>query len=443
MYKIVLLGVGSTHFTKGIIESIIKYGGKWDLRMVDINENCLDIALNLGKRMVEHYKADVKISGSTNRLDVLEGADAVVSTIGVGGRKAWEQDVFMFRQFNIYQSTGDTFGAGGISRAIRTIPALLDIAGDMEKHCKEALLVNFTNPMSVCCQALNKYSKIKTIGLCTGVTSFQSLLAGLINAPASDTWVKAVGFNHFTWITDFTYKGENAWPLIRAAIDNNPDVRSRNPYSWELFDVFGAYPTVGDEHIAEFMPGMQAKGAYYGKSFGVDSKYRSFTEYAKRWDDIFDEMADQAYGRKPLSLIDYNAAGDTFRDEDVFIDVLMAYIGDGPPVERTVNLPNNGVIHNLPADAILEVTTLVNKIGFHPYSYGTMPPGINAILQRIAASHTLTVEASVSGDKNMVIQALMADSVALFKQDAEKIADCILNTHKDYLPHFNIERGKG
>ncbi|MCL1792650.1 MAG: hypothetical protein FWG34_02150 [Oscillospiraceae bacterium] len=436
MKSIVMLGVGSTYFTKGIVESVIKYGGDWELRMVDIDGKCLDIALNLGRRLTEHYKAGVKIVGSTNRLDVLGGADVVVSTIGVGGRKAWEQDVFMFRQFDIYQSTGDTFGAGGLSRAMRTIPVLLEVASDMEKLCPNALFVNFTNPMSVNCWALNKYSKTKTIGLCYGVTDIQRQLANVIGAPFEETWSKAVGVNHFTWITQFTHNGKSAWNRVREAMANDEAKRVGGQFTWELFETFGAFPAVGDGHICEFMPPTQAKGAYYGKTFGVDGGH-DFERYARYWDDVCEEMEAQAYGRKPLTVLpEETAAGCTFRDEDLFIDVVMAALGSGKAVERTVNLPNNGIVLNLPSDAVLEVTALVNGSGFHPYNCGEMPAGINAILQRVVASHALTVEASLSGDRNMVIQALMADLVAANRQTAEKIADCILETHKDYLPHF-------
>jgi len=434
----VLLGVGSTYFTKGIVESIIKYGGSWELRMVDIDEKCLDIALNLGKKLVEHYKADVKITGSVNRIDVLGGADVVVSTIGVGGRKAWEQDVFMFRQFNIYQSTGDTFGAGGLSRAMRTIPVLLEVAFDMEKLCPDALFVNFTNPMSVNCWALNKYTKIKTVGLCYGVTAHQHNLADLIGVPFDETWSKAVGVNHFTWITDFMYKGKDAWPLVREAAEKSEHKYMHGQYTWELFETFGAYPTVGDGHICEFMPLMQAKNAYYGKTFGVDGGH-DFEKYAKYWDDVCDDMEAQAYGHKPLTVLSEDtASGNTLRDEDLFIAVVMAASGIGKPVERTINLPNRGIVENLPPDAIIEVTAFVNGSGFHPYNYGQLPAGINAILQRVTSSHALTVEASVSGDRNMVIQALMADSVAVNRRVAEQITDCILETHKKYLPHFGV-----
>ena len=435
MKKIVILGVGSTYFTKGIVESLIRYGGKWDLRLVDIDEKCLDIALKLSQRLVDKYKADVRISGSIDRREVLGRADAVVCTIGVGGRRAWEKDVFMFHEFDIHQSTGDTFGAGGVSRALRTIPALLDIAHDMESLCPDALLVNFTNPMTVNCWALNKVAKVKTVGLCYGVTAIQHDLANLIEVPFEETWSKAVGVNHFTWITLFQHKGRDAWPLVREAKAKKPEAIKGNQYTWELFEVFGAWPTVGDGHICEFIPGFQAKGAYYGKTFGVDGGH-NFRDYARHWDEVFQDMEDQAYGRKPLGELEDNKAGKTFRDEDFFTEVVMAIMGEGPPVERTVNLPNQGIVSGLPGDAVLEVTSLVNSSGFHPYSFGELPPGINAIVQRIIASQALTVEASLKADRSLVVQAMMADLTAITRSKAEKITDCILENHREYLPQF-------
>ena len=435
MKTITLLGVGSTYFTKGIVESILKQGGAWDIRMCDIDETRLDIAMKLGERLLDFYgKTHVKISGNTDRLRVLEGADVVVSTIGVGGRKAWEQDVLMFRPFNIYQSTGDTFGAGGLSRALRTIPVLLDIARDIEQLCPNALFVNFTNPMSVNCWALNKYTKIKTIGLCYGVTYFQHFLAELIGADFAETWSKAIGVNHFTWITEMTKNGRDAWPLVREAIAQKPDIRSGNPYTWDLFDAFGVFPTVGDGHISEFMPGLQHEGAYYGKTMGTSlDAGHDFVKYAAHWDDVFADMAKQAYGRKPIEPMADNQDVATFRDEDLFTEVLLAYMGEGPAVERTVNLRNNGIVANLPPDCIVEVTTLVNSTGFHPYACGALPAGLNAIMQRVVASHALTVEASVSGNRALVIQALMADCVALNLADAEGIANVIFEAYRGYF----------
>jgi alpha-galactosidase len=434
--SIVLIGAGSTYFTKTIVESLVEKGGAWDLRLVDIEPRCLEIAELLAKQIAQRSNAPVTVSGSTDRRVLLPGADAVVSTIGVGGRKAWEKDVFAFRDFDIYQSTGDTYGAGGVSRALRTIPVLIDIARDMERLCPDALLVNFTNPMTVNVWALTRESRIRTVGLCYGVTYYQHFLAKLIGVPFTETWTNAIGVNHFTWITEFRHAGRDAWPLVRKAMKNRAEEVRKMPYAWELFEAFDAFPCVGDGHICEFVPGFQGKGAYYGRTFGVDAAH-NFEEYAKSWDRVFEDMADQAYGKKPLEIkVEKNRIkGETFRDEDLFIDVLNA-LGGGEPVERTVNLPNKGQAANIPFGAVLEGTTLVNSAGFHPYSHGELPPGIAAIMQRILGAQALTVEAALKGERKLAVQAFMADLTAIRKADAERLVDRILETHREYLPRF-------
>lgn len=429
-----LLGVGSTYFTKGIVESVIQRGGEWELRMVDIDEQCLDIAMKLAERMIEAEQAPIRLKGSTDRREVLAGVDAVVTTIGVGGRRAWEKDVYIFREQNIYQSTGDTFGAGGVSRALRTIPALIEIARDMEALCPKAMLVNFTNPMTPNVYALSKYTSINTVGLCYGVTYYQHMLSKLIGVPFEETWSKAVGVNHYTYITDFLYEGKDAWPLVRKALSDNPSLRDGSPYTWELFETFDAFPCVGDGHICEFVPGFLGKEAYYGKTFGLNVG-QSFEQYAKSWDDVFDEMRNQAYGVTPLEKIS-DKSNDTFRDEDFFIDVVSAML-DGDSCERTVNLPNRGQAPGLPMGAVLEQTTLINGAGFHPLSYSEIAPGILATMNRIATAQMLTAEAAYAGDRKMAVQALMADLTAIKKADAERLVDIILDTHREYLPHFH------
>lgn len=434
---IVLIGVGSTYFTKGIVESLCRKGVACDLRLCDIDEECLDIAMKLSQRMIDDYSADILIKGSTDRRELLPGVQAVVSTVGVGGRKAWAKDVFMFHEFGIYQSTGDTYGAGGISRALRTIPVLIEIARDMEKLCPDALLINFTNPMGPNIWALSQETSVKTAGLCYGVTWYQHMLAEFIGVPFEETWTKAVGANHFTWITDFEYQGQNAWPLVYDAMlqKKEENMVKYQPYTWELFQTFGAFPCVGDGHICEFVPGFQGKGSYYGKTFGFDGGH-DIKHYLEHWDKVFNEMADQAYGRKPLEKIPENEAGLTFRDEDLFIDVFNAVMG-GKGIERTVNLPNRGQAPGLPLGAVLEGTTLINSSGFHPLGYTEIPAGIKAILMRILGAQALTVEAALKGDRRLVVQAFMADLTVKYMADAEKLTDKILEEHKEYLPHFS------
>ena len=431
---IVILGVGSTYFTRGIVESLITKGGEWDVRLVDIDPECLEIATLLSQRLVEAYDAPVKISGSLDRTEVLAGADAVVSTIGVGGRRAWEKDVSIFRQFNIYQSTGDTYGAGGVSRALRTIPPLVEIAQDIEKYCPKALFINFTNPMTVNVWAVSKaVPNVKVGGLCYGVTWYQHYLANLIGMKWDDLSCKAIGVNHYTWITDLSYKGESVWPQVRKVMEaKGPELG--NPYTWELFRMFDAFPCVGDGHICEFVPGWQGEGAYYGQTFGMD--FHNFENYAAGFDTVFDEMADQAYGRAPiLKRAENPDEKEVFKDEDLFIDVLTASMGEDE-IFRTVNLPNTGQASNLPLGAVLEATTLINGDGFQPLVFGNLPLGITAIMARILSVQELTVEAALKADRKLAIQALVAGETIRTQAEAEKMMDVILDTHREYLPQF-------
>jgi alpha-galactosidase len=434
---IVLLGIGSTYFTRQLVESLILKGGEWDVRMVDIVPECLEIATLLAKRMVELYDAPITVSGSLDRRDVLPGADAVVSTIGVGGLRAWEKDVTIFRQFNVYQSTGDTYGAGGVSRALRTIPVLIKVARDIERLCPNALFINFTNPMTVNCRAVAREASVKIAGLCYGVTYFEHYLARFIGVPWKETRCRAIGVNHFTWITDFQHEGKDAWPLVRQKMQEKMDSGEiKESYTWELFRMFDAFPCVGDGHICEFVPGWQGQGAYYGKTFGVNAGHDgSFEEYVAGFHRVFAEMADQAYGRTPITKSEVDISGETFKDEDLFIDVLNASLGQGE-ILRTVNLPNVGQASNLPAGAVLEATTFVSGAGFQPLCFGELPPGITAILQRIIGTQELTVEAALKADRKLAIQALVAGETVRTEAEAERMMDVILETHREYLPQF-------
>jgi alpha-galactosidase/6-phospho-beta-glucosidase family protein len=183
------------------------------------------------------------------------------------------------------------------------------------------------------------------------------------------------------------------------------------------------------------VPGWQGQGAYYGKTFGVDAGHGSFEEYTARWDRVFEEMADQAYGRAPIVKREVDESGETLRDEDLFIDVLNASMGEDE-IFRTVNLPNVGQAGNLPAGAVLEATTFVSGAGFEPLCFADLPPGITAILLRIIGAQELTVAAALKADRKLAIQALVAGETVRTEAEAERMMDVILETHREYLPQF-------
>jgi alpha-galactosidase len=274
---------------------------------------------------------------------------------------------------------------------------------------------------------------IKTIGLCTGVTWWHHHLAGLIGIAPEEVWCEAIGVNHFTWITKFDYRGEDAFPLLRNKIKKLSKELEENPLTWDLFDAFDYFPVVGDGHISEFIPGWQGKNSYYGKTLGVDA-HHNFEEYAATFDVVFKEMEDEAYGRKPLTRGGYSYDGQ-FKEEVMFEKILAALSGE-MEFYNSVNLPNNGQASNLPIGAVLESTALFNGSGIHPLCFGELPPGITAILQRITGIQELTVDAAITGDRQLILQALMAGLTVKTKHEAEKMLDVILDTHRDFLPVF-------
>jgi alpha-galactosidase len=290
--------------------------------------------------------------------------------------------------------------------------------------------------MTVNCRAVAKAAPaVRIAGLCYGVTYYEHWLARFIGVPWSEVRCRAIGINHFTWITEFQHQGEDAWPRVRQVMQAKIDAGEiRESYTWELFRMFDAFPCVGDGHICEFVPGWQGKGAYYGRTFGIDAGH-SFEEYAAGFDRVYEEMADQAYGRAPVTKSEVDLTGETFKDEDLFIDVLNASLGEDE-IKRTVNLPNVGQASNLPTGAVLEATTLISGAGFEPLCFGELPPGLTAILLRIIGAQELTVEAAMQADRKLALQALVAGETVKTEAEAEKMLDVILETHRDYLPQF-------
>ena len=175
------------------------------------------------------------------------------------------------------------------------------------------------------------------------------------------------------------------------------------------------------------------EGTYYGRT-GGDAKH--VDEYVKdHWDKVFEDMKAQADGLMPMTKKSDSPEKDDFSDEDMFVEVLSSYMGEGE-MFRTVNMPNKGIVTNVAQEAILECTTFINGAGFHPLAFGDIPQGIAATIQRIAAAQELAVEASLKADRQLVLQALMASLTVNSRSEAEKLADAILTEHREYLPGF-------
>lgn len=426
--KIVIIGSGS-HFTPGLIADLIRtpeLSGS-TVALVDTDPERLELSYWISQRMVNKSGADLILERTTDRQQALPGADFVITTIAVGGPEAWRKDLDIPRRYGIFQTVGDTIGPGGISRAFRVIPVILEICRDMAELCPNAWLINYANPMTCNCRAVCRETKIKAMGLCHGIFGTTRALAEILGVPASDLSVQAAGINHLTWITELNLRGKDAYPLLRKKLAKSDATQS--PVSRQLFETFGLYPSPGDRHVSEFFPHFLGPESNGGAAYNLlpymipvkdpgggkaRAKYRAQAEGSEP----IDEFLDKESGEKAVAI-------------------MAAIIADrGEP--HVVNIPNHGAIDDLPDWAVVEIHAQVGARGLQAIPAGSLPQGITDWLQARVAEQELTVEAAVSGDKEVALQAFRTDPLCTPLSDSmlKKMMAELLEAQADYLPQF-------
>jgi alpha-galactosidase len=341
---------------------------------------------------------------------------------------------------------------GGISRAMRMIPALVEIAQDVKALCPEAFFINYSNPMTVNCWAIRRATGVPVAGLCHGLFHVERELAQFIGVPPEEVTSLFAGLNHMTFIFDLRWRGRNAWPLVKATLAKergepvDPSLLGQgfaemgqpsedfkaadNPFSWSLFETYGAYPAVNDRHVTEFFPERFPGGKYYGQTLGVDAF--SFEDTIAWGDQIYAEMRSQALGEKPLDeWVFERAAG----EHEQLLDILRSMERDERRI-FSVNLPNCGAIPNLPDDAILELPAAATATGLRPLQLLDFPAPLAAIVIRKLTAAALTVESALTGSRKLFVEALLADGAVAEPEVAQKMADELLEAHRQYLPNF-------
>ena len=427
MKKIVLIGAGSAMFTRGLVRDLIEDKGETNVVLVDIDEEALNVVEKLAQKMVRETSAPIGITATTERRKALKGATVVICTIGVGGRRAWEQDVYIPRKYGIYQPMGDSVMPGGISRALRMIPAMVDIANDVVDLCPEAIFVNYGNPMGPVCMAVHKATDANMVGLCHGVNQTAGYLAANLDVKFSDLQYTAVGMNHLTWFTEVAVGGRDMIPVLQKITASklegldNPDyygilflddgsvagdeilLNQVEPFSWQLFRQFGAFPAALDRHVTEFFPQMFANGNYYGKQLGVDAF--SFENCILCGDKVYDETCEQALSSGSLP--------DNFFDEIVgeheqVIDIIESIRTNVGNV-FSANLPNTVQVPNLPSGSIIESPAIADARGLTALQQEPLTPGLAGTLSSMMQCVETVVDAALEGSRKKFIQALIID----------------------------------
>jgi alpha-galactosidase len=440
MSKIVIIGAGSVVFSRGLIADILmtnELSGS-TLALCDIDSEGLELTTRLARRIITESEADIMIESSTDRMDVLPGADYVIQTIAIGGMSAWEKDLNIPMKYGIVQPVGDSVGPGGISRALRLLPMVVDICHDMEDVCPTALMINYSNPNTCVCSAIHQYSNIRVVGLCRGLYGTQKELADYLDVPIEDTSVLATGVNHFNWILDFVVQGQDGLAMLRDRfeIDGVPD---NMRISASLFKIFGAFPAPGDRHVAEFVPYFLNQEADYGRKFGL-SLMKAYGQDPDHWNEIRKHLD----GYMPVDRY-------LKRSGEMAISLITAIENSGFAIRATntndpyfklaryfdaVNIPNYGLVTNLPEGAILEIPATVTHNGIRGVFIGDIPHGIATMISQRLYQQNLIVEAAINGDRQLAIQAMLLDPLVPSLEIAEAMLDELLEAHEDHLPRF-------
>ena len=442
MGKITFMGAGSTVFAKNVIGDAMLTPAlrDFEIALYDIDPERLEesyIMVNaLNKNINESRATITKYLGVENRKDALRGADFVVDAIQVGGYDPCTIiDFEIPKKYGLRQTIADTLGIGGIFRALRTIPVLQDFAEDMAQVCPRALFLNYTNPMAMLSGYMQRFTDVKTVGLCHSVQvcSKEHLLTGLgmINDVKMPIKEKIAGINHMAWLLEIEdADGNDLYPEIRrraCEILENPPENCYDLVRFEYIRRFGYYCTESSEHNAEY------------NNFFIKSKYPELIErYRIPLDEYPRRCVNQIAGWKQAKEEFLNGNISHERSREYASHIMEAVVTDNP-FKINGNVLNTGLITNLPSEACVEVPCLVNKLGIQPTVVGKLPTQLAAMNMTNINPQLLTIEAAVTKKKDAIYQAAMLDphtSSELSIDDIIKMCDELLEAEKDWLPEY-------
>lgn len=426
---ITLIGAGSRNFSFGMCTDICQtpaLAGA-DIRMVDVNGTRLAAMEKLFKKVSASTGSNLSISSTTDRRAALGGTDFVILAAAVDRINRWSADLALSRKYGIIETQGECGGPGGLSLTLRNIPFVLDIARDIEALAPHALLLNFSNPLTRVCTAVNRYTQIQCIGLCHGLLGVQNVLHKILGRE-----VKAVGFgiNHFNWIFDATGvdSGESAWDSVRQAFakDTDPDLT----YTRELFGIFGRIVCPGDGHIADFIH------HWRGSNDGLNPRYPLKPK------DMASYRDDEADWEKRIARY-LQGEGDPMADVkglsgEGAIPIIATMSGLMPAYDEiAVNIPNRGSIANIAEDAVVEVPGRITQGGVTGHRMGSLPSALRSLVSRQLDIAELAVEAAAEGNYDKALQTLAIDPLVPDLKVARNYLDDVLETHRDLLPQFS------
>jgi len=428
--RITIVGGGSTHWTPRMLVDFANTNSLADaeITLMDVAADSLPVMLKAADHVVSRREVGLSVRATTDLDDALEGAEFVLTTLTVGGFSSMRHDIEIPARYGVRQPVGDSVGPGGISRSLRSIPVVVNIARAMERICPDALLINVSNPLTALCSAVTRETSISTVGLCNELVGLSFVLSLLFDVPMPKIDPVVGGVNHLPLVTALSLGEDDGFAALRDLLEDPgdradepiwvapPDGMHWHKFStgehwtrgdviancrlrFELFSRFGVLPGASDTHVAEFFPGFVTPASDFGREWSVHH-YGMAGHMA-------DKLADDEHLAELLgsSSIPTHGSGELVAN---LLDGLVTGLGRPLPV----NLPNTGQVTNLPAGVVVECIGTSGAAGVVPRDVTTVPSVLGECLRRVSASQELTVDAALSGSRTAALEAMLADPMA-------------------------------
>jgi len=438
--KIVFIGSGSLVFTRNLVRDLLTFEAFRDaeIALVDINETNLALSKKAVDGIVAAGKYPAKVTATTDRREVLEGADGVVTTIAVGTNRDFYNDIAIPSKFGLSINVGDTRGPSAIFRFLRTLPPMMEILRDIEKMCPNALWLNYTNPMAMLCRALQGSTDTVAIsGLCHSVQGTASMLCRFIGAPEEEVTYVCAGINHQAHYIKFDWNGKDAIPLIRKAILEKPEVYNEEQVRNEMFLHLGYYVTESSGHNSEYTwwfrkrPDLLEKYCTHGTGWNPGHDRLPRIEATK--DETTEERHIREFGEFNVEEFPLD------RGHEYAAYIFNAVFGDHQMFHFNGNVRNFGLIDNLPYGCCVEVPVLASQRGLEPIHVGALPPQLATLNNLSANCEEMAVQGALEGDPRKIYHACLYDPLTATACSMEEVEDMVrqlFEANREWLPNF-------
>lgn len=433
--KITFIGAGSVNFTTALVHDVTTYPAldEAEICLMDIDAYRLKKITECVERIKTEMGSKISITSTTNREEALDRAKVVVCTVFNGDVDIWQHDILITKKYGVDINVGDTRSVSGIFRALRNIPLLIDICRDIERICPNAIMLNYTNPMSMLCKAMQTYTKVDVTGLCHSVQGTSRMLAEWVGVPVIEVKYTCVGINHMAFFIEFERNGNDLYPLLRQKIDD-PVYYNKEKVRNEIFKTFGYYVTESSGHNSEYTAWFRKRPDLILKYCNDKGANWNPGEYAfslnlRRDPDRFDKLVDE-FMRKELSKE---------RGCEYAANIINARLGDHTPFKFNANILNDGSVENLPSDACVEIPVIADENGYTRVYRGKLPTAVATLVSYTSSIENLVVEAWENKSKQMVYQAVSLDplcSAVLSLEEIKSMCDELFEVNREFLGDY-------